>query len=389
MSTQSTSAGLPRSSSSLASSSDAAHHGANSGGETALHRAALHSAWSAYGDARAIADVHDTSPRVSTNTVYRVQLDDGTNIYGKVSNYGSYFLFAEDHDRLFRCIELLKNTEFAHFLAPVLSRGERPFTWYDGSLWVAFYGEARKAATLPPRLDRSQRTCLAHEIARFHRRCDEISPSIPATSNSIKSDAIHLLDLLSSPFAPRNFELPAEDIGVLWRHTHDFLLELEHIGYDAWRRIPILVDWNLGNFSVKYSEEFSGEGSSVNSFSLYSRWDYDWFRIESRVLDFYFLSRVSSETGDRTHWTYSSHTLREPQFLEFLRAYHEVFPLTEREIRFIPQAFRFFILNYVVREGARFFRRDLCLKFRSDAARLYLPQLDTFDVEPLLEAVFS
>ena len=272
----------------------------------------------------------------------------------------------------------MRGTRYENFLAPVLGHGHRPFTWYNGSLWVAFYAEAPRAESLPPQLTLDQRLCLAREIASFHRQCDAIAPSIPATSNSIKSDAIHLLDLLSSPFAPRNFELPPEDIGVLWRHTHDFLLELERIRYDAWHRIPVLVDWNLGNFSVLFD--------SSGAFSLYSRWDYDWFRLESRVLDFYFLSRVSSATGDRTQWSYSPHTLVEPQFCEFLAAYHQVFPLTEDEVRFIPEAFRFFILNYVVREGARFFRRDLCVKFRSDAARSYLPALDRFDITPLLLA---
>lgn len=356
-------------------------HSPESTDEVANHRAALYEAWKAYGDSRHIVSVHDTSPRVSTNTVYRVHLDDGTNIFAKVSNYGSYFLFAEDHDRLFRCVELLRSTDFDHFLAPVLSSGNRPFTWYDGSLWVAFYGEAPRSQTLPPHLSKEQRICLAQEIARFHLACDAISPQIPATSNSIKSDAIHLLDLLSSPFAPKNFELPPEDIGVLWRHTHDFLLELERIQYDSWRRIPVLVDWNLGNFSVDFQADSS-------KFRLFSRWDYDWFRVESRILDFYFLSRVSSRTGDRTQWTYSSHTLSEPEFLEFLEAYHSIFPLSEDEVRFIPEAFRFFILNYVVREGSRFFRRDLCVKFRVDAARYYLPQLDRFDISPLLQAVF-
>lgn len=345
--------------------------------ETA-HREALSKAWTAFGDERSIVAVNDTSPRVSTNTVYRVVLDDGSRVYGKVSNYGSYFLFAEDHDRLFRVTDLLRGSRFENFLAPVLGHGDRPFTWYDGTLWVAFYAEANRAESLPAQLSREKRLCLAREIAAFHRQCDLIAPAIPATSNSIKSDAIHLLDLLSSPFAPRNFELPPEDVGVLWRHTHDFLLELEGIRYDAWHRIPVLVDWNLGNFSVLFDD--SGD------FTLYSRWDYDWFRLESRVLDFYFLSRVSSATGDRSQWTYSPHTLLEPQFCEFLSAYHEVFPLTEEEVRFIPEAFRFFILNYVVREGARFFRRDLCLKFRSEAARTFLPALDRFDITPLLRA---
>lgn len=343
-----------------------------------LHRQALSKAWAAFGDGRSILDVHDTSPRVSTNTVYRVRLDDGSCVFGKVSNYGSYFLFAEDHDRLYRCTTLLRGTRFEQFLAPVLGRDDRPFTWYDGTLWVAFYAEAPRADALPPRLDTAQRRCLAREIAEFHRACDDIAADIPATSNSVKSDAIHLLDLLSSPFAPRNFELPPEDVSVLWRHTHDFLLELERIRYDAWRRIPVLVDWNIGNFSVR--------NDPSGNFRLFSRWDYDWFRVESRVLDFYFLSRVSSATGDRTQWTYSPHTLGEPQFAEFLTAYHDVFPLSEAEVRFIPEAFRFFILNYVVREGARFFRRDLCLRFRSDAARTYLPALDRFDVTPLLRA---
>jgi hypothetical protein len=343
-----------------------------------VHRQALTKAWADFGDQRSIIEVYDTSPRVSTNTVYRVALEDGTNVYGKVSNYGSYFLFAEDHDRLFRCTDLLRGSRFENFLAPVLGHHDRPFTWYDGSLWVAFYAEAARADSLPPQLNSDQSICLAREIAAFHQQCDAIAPAIPATSNSIKSDAIHLLDLLSSPFAPRNFELPPEDIGVLWRHTHEFLMELERIRYDAWHRIPVLVDWNLGNFSVRSDE--------TGTFSLYSRWDYDWFRLESRILDFYFLSRVSSATGDLTQWTYSPHTLVEPHFCEFIAAYHAVFPLSEEEVRFIPEAYRFFILNYVVREGARFFRRDLCVKFRSDASRIYLPALDRLDITPLLQA---
>ena len=350
------------------------------------HRSAVYSAWDAFGDPRSIVAVHDTSPMVSTNSVYRIDLDSvdesGTRrVFAKVSNYGSYFLFAEDHDRLFRCSQLLTGTRFDGFLAPVLGRDDRPFTYYDEQLWVAFYGEARRGDPLPPRLDSRQTRCLAREMAAFHAACTDIAPAIPATSNSIKSDAIHLLDLLSSPFASRNFELSAEHIGLLWRRTHDLLLAMEDIRYDSWTRVPILVDWNLGNFSVR--RDPSGE------FALHSRWDYDWFRVESRVLDFYFLSRVSSATGDRTHWTYSPHTLTEPSFVEFIEAYHAVNPLSEEEIRFLPMAYTFFIVNYVVREGARFFRPDLCAKFRNDAARVYLPAVDRLDIDPLLRIVTS
>ncbi len=53
-----------------------------------------------------------------------------------------------------------------------------------------------------------------------------------------------------------------------------------------------------------------------------------------------------------------------------------MFPLSEDEIRFLPEVYRFFILNYVVREGARFFRPDFCKQFRGDAVRTYLPALE-------------
>ena len=144
--------------------------------------------------------------------------------------------------------------------------------------------------------------------------------------------------------------------------------------YDYWPKQPVLIDWNLGNFSI----ERSGD-----RFRLFSRWDYDWFRIEPRLLDFYFLSRVSSRTGDRTKFTYGAHTLLEPTFLELLRAYREVFPMDEVEVMFLPEVYRFFILNYVVREGARFFRADLCTQFRRDAVRTYLPGLDRLDTSAL------
>lgn len=340
------------------------------------HLDAVRQAWTAYGAPSPIVEILEVSAHVSTNRVYRLQLADGTRRIAKASSYGSYFLFAEDHDRLYRMSKLLAGTRFEHLLAAVLGADDRAFTWYDGSLWVAFYEEVQRREQLPRILDDTSVENLAREIAEFHLACARIAPKIPATSNTVKGDAIHLLDLLSSPFAPRNFDIAPEHVGVLWRHTHEFLLELERIRYDEWPKVPILVDWNLGNFSV---DSTPGEG-----FHLFSRWDYDWFRVEPRLLDFYFLSRVSSRTGDRTQWTYSWHTLTEPRFFRFLRAYHEVFPLTERDIRFLPEVYRFFILNYVIREGAKFFRPDLCTQFRRQAAQVYLPSFDQLDITPLL-----
>ncbi len=341
-----------------------------------VHRQAIGAAWAAYGDPRMVVRVDEVSANVSTNRVYRLHLDDGSTLVGKVSSYGSYFLFVEDHERLARCAELLDGTRFGGMLADMWKRNGRVFTWYDQNMWAVFYDDVPRRESLPRILDEMQVANLAREMAAFHIACTDLAPKIPAGSKTIKSDAIHLLDLLESPFATRNFDLPPESISVLWRHTHRFLERLVEVGYDEWPKIPILIDWNLGNFSVANNPD--------GSFRLFSRWDYDWFRIEPRLLDFYFLSRVSSSTGDRTRFTYGPHTLTEPTFLAFLRAYSSVFPLSKDELGFLPEVYRFFILNYVVREGARFFRPDLCTQFRRDAVRNYLPALDAFDASPLL-----
>jgi hypothetical protein len=344
--------------------------------DSVTHRTAVTAAWNAYGDERAIVSLDEVSADVSTNRVYRVHLDDGSTVIGKVSSYGSYFLFYEDHDRLSRCADLLQGTRFQGMLAGIRHRDGRMFTWYDRNMWAVFYDDVPRRDALPRVLTLDQIRNLGREMAEFHLACTDIAPQIPAGSKTVKSDAVHLLDLLESPFGPRNFELPPESIGILWRHTHDFLERLIQLGYDEWPKIPVLIDWNLGNFSVATAPD--------GSFRLFSRWDYDWFRIEPRVLDFYFLSRVSSKTGDRTRFSYGPHTLVEPSFLEMLSAYREVFPMSDEEVQFLPEVYRFFILNYVVREGARFFRPDLCTRFRRDAVRTYLPALEQLDMSPLV-----
>ena len=119
-------------------------------------------------------------------------------------------------------------------------------------MWAVFYDDVPRREALPRSSTSTRSRNLGREMAEFHLACTDIAPAIPAGSKTIKSDAIHLLDLLESPFAPRNFELPPESIGVLWRHTHQFLERLVELGYDEWRKIPVLIDWNLGNFSVRH-----------------------------------------------------------------------------------------------------------------------------------------
>jgi len=336
-------------------------------------------AWVDYGDKRSIIEIVEVSAHVSTNHVFRLHLNDGSHVVGKVSSYGSYFLFAEDHDRLFKLVQSLSNSRWSGFLAQVLPRDGRAYTWYDGSCWAAFYNDVERGTQLPRIITTNDITFLAREIAEFHKSCAHAALGLPPTSNSVKGDAIHLLEQLSSEFAPRNFDLREGDISYLRSSAHEFLTNLERIHFDEWTKIPILVDWNLGNFSVTQDLNFVKR--------LYTRWDYDWFRIDTRMLDFYFLSRAASHTGDKTQFSYSPHTLVEPRFVEFLQAYHSVYPLTRAEIEFLPSAYQFFILNYVIREGAKFFRSDLSTRFRKDAVRLYLPMLESLDIAKLLQIV--
>ena len=336
-------------------------------------------AWTDYGDKRSVVEIVEVSAHVSTNHVFRLHLDDGSHVVGKVSSYGSYFLFAEDHDRLFKLVQSLSNSRWSGFLAQVLPRDGRAYTWYDGSCWAAFYNDVERGTQLPRIITTDDIVFLAREIAGLHKACANAALDLPPTSNSVKGDAIHLLEQLSSEFAPRNFDLRESDISYLRTSTHSFLTNLENIHFDEWTKIPILVDWNLGNFSI------TQDANLVKR--LFTRWDYDWFRIDTRMLDFYFLSRAASHTGDKTHFSYSPHTLVEPRFVKFLQAYHSVYPLSRAEIEFLPSAYQFFILNYVIREGAKFFRADLSTRFRKDAVRLYLPMLESLDISPLLQIV--
>lgn len=342
--------------------------------------AAIRAAWQDYGDPRVIAHLEETSAHVSTNRVFRLTFDDGSPVIAKASNYGSYFLFAEDHDRLFECTALLRHTRWSGFLANILTKDAHPYRWYDGSRWVVFYDDVARGESLPKIVSDDDIVNLATEIAEFHLACTDIGRRLPAPSHSIRSDAVALMDQLDADDAHKRLDLSIDHLRVCRESVHQLLVHLERIDYDHWPKIPILVDWNLGNFSVRRS--------ASGRFSLDTRWDYDWFRIDSRMLDFYFLSRVSSATGDRTEFTYSPHTLVESRFVRFLVAYHQVNPLKREELEFLPWAYRFFLLNYVIREGARFFRPHFSTTFRAQAADRYLPLLGSFDISPALGAIY-
>jgi hypothetical protein len=340
------------------------------------HRRAVESAWEEYADGRRISAVEELSAMVSTNRVYRLTLSDHSSVIAKSSNYGSFFLFAEDHDRLHRTERLLEGGPYEHFMAATLTADGRPYVWYDGTIWVALYHEVEVRDRLPNILSVDQVKNFGEEVARFHRATAAVARLVPPTSKTVTSDAIALYDITAHRRAGEELGLDPSRVDLVRRHTHRFLMAVHESGYDYWPKQPVLIDWNLGNFSVDLADD--------GSFTFFSRWDYDWFRYETRLLDFYFLSRVSSRTGDRSTFTYGAHTLFEPRFRTFLRAYHRVFPLSAEEVLFLKEAYRFFLLNYVVREGQYFFRHDIWRQLLVDVVDRHLPQLDELDFSRLL-----
>lgn len=336
----------------------------------------IRNAWEAYDRTREIVKIVDISAMVSTNHVYRITFSDHSFIIGKLSFFGQYEHFVEDHS----IINSLSNNlpaPFDNFLARSLMKGNSLFVYRHQSdmvdAWVVFYRPIGIKKRLPRRLDEAQIRKLGEQIALFHKACHQIRHTLPPSSKNMQTDINHLMRIVESERGRFEHAGHLEEIKqqcALFKENSQ-LFKLAEMD-----KIPVFVDWNIGNFSV------------TQSCRLYSRWDYDWFRMSTRMLDFYFFSRVVSDVGDRTVFSYNVSVLTEERFILFLKAYHEVFPLTEMEVRFLQEAYRFFILNYVIKDGRYFFHEVFASKLQQEAYELYFPSIEkNFDPEPLLRAL--
>jgi Ser/Thr protein kinase RdoA (MazF antagonist) len=340
--------------------------------------AILRTAWSDYGSDDPIASWVETSAGVSTNRVYHVRLASGRRMFAKVSSYGSYVHFRQDHARIHQWCQLLIGTPYERFLARVLLKDGEVYTFYEHGTWVVFYEEAPRRGLLPRALNDAQIENLGHEAALFHRACADVASRLDPTWQSLGSDLAMLFDQMHSRVTAASRGFASEHARLVRRHCDLFFTNAERLGYHRFQKLPVLIDWNRGNFSVAYDEY---------GFQLYSRWDYDWFRIEPRTMDFYFYARVVREDGDQTVFSYTASPLLEPRFLRFVRAYHSVFPLAVDELAFAKEAYRFFLLNYVLRTGEHFFVGDIIERLEREALTRYLPELERLDFAPLLECV--
>ena len=196
---------------------------------------------------------------------------------------------------------------------------------------------------------------------------------LPKSSKTLRTDIYSLQQQLEKNEKQFGSAMQAD---FLKYHCDLFLKNRSKYDMKSFEIIPVFIDWNIGNFSV------------TKNLELYSRWDYDWFRMSYRVLDFYFLSRVVSDIGDRTVFSYYINTLMEDRFIIFLQEYHKVNPLTANEVRFLKEAYRFFILNYVIKDGKHFFSEQYAKKLQAEAFDIYLPSVDRdFDAEKIIDAL--
>ncbi len=85
-------------------------------------------AWKGYDPSRTILRIEDISPMVSTNRVYKITFTDEDFIIAKLSTFGKYEHFKEDH----RIIHSLSNNllyPFENLLAKNLLKNNRVYTY--------------------------------------------------------------------------------------------------------------------------------------------------------------------------------------------------------------------------------------------------------------------
>lgn len=337
--------------------------------------AIIRKAWKEYDGSKVVKHIEDISARVSTNHVFKIWLENDDVLIAKLSYFGRYEHFKEDH----QIIHALANNllyPFENVMAKSLMKNNKLFTYHykDDFLdtWVVFYNPIRVLNKLPRRLDDNDIKTFAVQMAKFHQACFRAKNVLPKSSKTLQSDVADLLQITASERGQYEHRL---NIDTIRRQCDLFLNNAQMLNYEAFDQIPVFVDWNIGNFSVNDKME------------LFSRWDYDWFRVSSRMLDFYFFSRVVSDVGDRTAFTYNHSPMAHERFVLFLQEYHRVYPLTANEVRFLKEAYRFFILNYVIKYGQFFFHRTYATQLQREVYQTHLPSLDGFDVDKLLKAL--
>jgi len=324
----------------------------------------IQKAWYEYGHLSSISSIKDISINVSTNNVFVITLKNNKKIIAKISDYGNFNHFLEDHI-IINSLSLNLSEPFENFLAKSLTKNGSLFTFnYENKnlkLWIVFYNPI-KIMKKPHKIQsKNNIKILGSELAKFHLACKDVSKTLPQNFKKTRDDIKNLQQKIKNMNTQK---FSKNQNSLILKQCDIYLQNYLALKKKAEPSIPVFIDWNIGNFSL------------TKDYKFFSRWDYDWFRIGTRILDFYFFSRVCSSKGDKTHFSYFPNTLNEDRFIIFLKAYHKVYPLNKNEILMFKEMYRFFILNYVIKDGELFFHSKLSERLVKESFEIYIPNID-------------
>ena len=321
-------------------------------------------AWSKYGHLSDISNIKDISINVSTNNVFIISLKNNKKIIAKISDYGYFNHFLEDHE-IINSLSLNLSEPFENFLAKSLTKNGSLFTFNyenkDIRLWVVFYNPI-KIQKKPNKLQtKNNIQILGSELAKFHLACKDVTKTLPQNFKQTRDDIRNLQQNIKNK---NKLQFSNKQNNLILSQCEIYLSNYLSLKEKAEPSIPVFIDWNIGNFSL------------TKDYKFFSRWDYDWFRIGTRILDFYFFSRVCSYKGDKTFFSYLPNSLNEERFIIFLKSYHKIYPLKKNEVLLMKEMYRFFILNYVIKDGKLFFHSKLAKRLVAESLEIYIPNID-------------
>src|SRR5258708_37804955 len=151
----------------------------------------LKKAWEGYDASKTIRDIEDISAMVSTNHVFKITFDDDDIIIAKLSHFGKYEHFKEDH----RIIHSLCNNllyPFENLLSKSLLKNNRVYVYRfkqgKTDAWVVFYNPTRILDRLPRRLEDHHIIKLGKQVGRFHKACSRVKNVLPKSSKTLRTD---------------------------------------------------------------------------------------------------------------------------------------------------------------------------------------------------------
>src|ERR1700760_3222637 len=151
----------------------------------------LRRAWEGYDSSKTIRDIEDISAMVSTNHVFKITFEDEDIVIAKLSHFGKYEYFKEDH----RIIHSLCNNllyPFENVLSKSLLKNNRVYIYRykhgKTDAWVVFYNPTRIDQRMPRRLDEHHIRKLGRQIGKFHKACSQAKNVLPKSSKTLRTD---------------------------------------------------------------------------------------------------------------------------------------------------------------------------------------------------------